>query len=139
MAIIELEYSGIHHTLTESDAVEHSFNGTALKEAITAVLPAEAVWECEGGVDEDDDGFQYYGVRLDEKFMPVFFWDDGNQVEYEDGSAWGDLVVAILELMEAAARKNAEAIGVEYEPLQLDTESKSEPVEVLEINFDWKF
>lgn len=142
MAIIEIEYSGLQHTVEEPEALPPAFDCRELKAAITAILPPEAVWELEAGEpDETDNGFDYYGVRYGENFMPVFFWDDGNRVEYEPGTAWGELVLAILELMEAAARKNAESLGVEPEPLRTDGDSwsKSEPVEVLVIDFDWKF
>jgi hypothetical protein len=141
MAEVEIEYSGIRHTTGEPEAAVHAFDATELKKSITAILPPEAVWEQEGGAldPEDDDGFQYYGVRLGEDFMPVFFHDDLNTVEYLKGSNWGKLVRAILALMEEANRANAKALGEKPIKLRFEEPRKSKSVPVYEIDFEWKF
>lgn len=139
MATIELEYSGIRHTLIKPDALTPAFDGTLLKEQILAILPKKASWELEGRtVDAVDDGISDYGVRFGNEFMPVFFWDDLNTVEYNKGTVWGKLALQVLALMESSAEVNALALGVKPEKLQ-HVEPLAAPIDVYEIDFEWKF
>lgn len=136
MTVGEIDYSGIRHTLENPDALEPAFDGRELRDAILAVLPQGANWEAESP-EPADDGLNRYGVSFGDYFMPVFWWDDGNTVEFEVGSAWEKTVLAVLELMQQAVDKNAAEIGEANPPRIVEPEAESEEVGIFELDPSW--
>jgi len=136
MTVDEIDYSGIRHTLDNPDALEPAFDGRELRDAILALLPAGATWEAESP-EPADDGLNRYGVSYEDYFMPIFWWDDGNTVEFEPGSPWESTVRAILKLMQQAVDSNAAALGESNPPQLVEPEYEPEEVGVYELDPSW--